>query len=104
YREQYGQRPSPAKLLQLRQQATLETRSSKPKTMESLAVKMSDWRDRTLATGHDPSAIISAATGHARSTVTPDMLTEDVRNQLAHSVLSETAARRSTFTKANLIA
>ena len=104
YEQNYGHRPSQAVLLQLRQQATLETRNSKVNPTESLAEKMSGWRDRTLAAGHDPATIIANATGHDSVAITPDMLTDDVRGQLADWVLAETAARRSTFTRANLLA
>src|SRR5690625_2261169 len=100
----HGHRPTQGVLLQLRQQATLETRSHKSEVTESLAEKMAGWRDRTLTAGHDPAEIIAQATGHDSQVIRPEMLTEDVREQLADWVLADTAARRSTFTRANLIA
>ena len=103
YVADYGHRPAQGVLLQLRQQATLETRSTKPDVSESLAEKMSGWRDRTLNAGHDPAEVIANATGHDSQAINPDMLTDDVRKQLAEWVLADTAARRSTFTRANLI-
>src|SRR5699024_11562333 len=79
------------------------TRSTNPDVSESLAEKMSGWRDRTLNAGHDPAEVIANATGHDSQAINPDMLTDDVRKQLAEWVLADTAARRSTFTRANLI-
>lgn len=104
YVDHYGHRPTQGVLLRLRQQATLDTRSAKADTNESLAEKMSAWRDRTLAAGHEPSTVIANATGHDSAVITPDMLTGGVRAQLADWVLADTSARRSTFTRANLLA
>lgn len=104
YVAKHGHRPKQGVLLQLRQQATLETRSHKSDLAESLAEKMAGWRDRTLTAGHDPAEVIAQATGHDSQVIGPDMLTADVREQLADWVLADTAARRSTFTRANLIA
>lgn len=104
YVELHGTRPPQGKLLQLRQQATLETRSQKTNKTESLAEKMSGWRERTVHAGHDPATVIAQATGHDSAVITPDMLTAEVRGQLAKWVLADAAARRSTFTRANLLA
>src|SRR5699024_4070104 len=78
--------------------------SAKADTNESLAEKMSAWRDRSLAAGHEPATVIANATGHESAVISADMLTADVRHQLADWVLSDTSARRSTFTRANLLA
>lgn len=99
-----GHMPPRHVILQLRQQATLDTRSHKTDKTESLAEKMSGWRERTVNAGHDPATVISQATGHDSAVITPDMLTDDVRAQLATWVLADAAARRSTFTRANLLA
>src|SRR5699024_3761885 len=103
YVETYGHMPPRHVILHLRQKAPLETRSHKSDVTESLAEKMAGWRDRTLTAGHDPAEIIAQATGHDSQVIGPEMLTEDVREQLADWVLADTAARRSTFTRANLI-
>src|SRR5699024_9553060 len=79
----HGHRPTQGVLLQLRQQATLETRSHKSEVTESLAEKMAGWRDRTLTAGHDPAEVIAQATGHDSQVIGPEMLTDDVREQLA---------------------
>src|SRR5699024_11231007 len=52
----HGHRPTQGVLLQLRQQATLETRRSEEHTSESSAEKMAGRRDRTLTAGPDPGA------------------------------------------------
>src|SRR5699024_3520181 len=100
----HGHRPTQGVLLQLRQQATLETRSHKSEVTESLAEKMSGWRDRTMTAGHEPEEVIAHATGDDSQVIGPEMLTDAVREQLADWVLADTAARRSTFARANLIA
>jgi conjugative relaxase-like TrwC/TraI family protein len=100
----HGQRPPAAALLQLRQQATLETRTPKRDQSLSLAEKMVGWRERSLATGHDPAAVVANAVGHADTTITGYQLTDDVVGQLATWTLAEAAARRATFTRANVTA
>lgn len=104
YVELHGTRPPQGKLLQLRQQATLETRSHKSDKAESLAQKMSGWRERALNIGEEPATVIAQATGHQSAAITLDMLTDKVRDQIAQWVLADTSKRRSTFTRANLLA
>lgn len=99
-----GTRPSKAEVLRLRQQATLETRTPKAEATETLAEKMVGWRDRAVAGGHDPSAIVAAAVGHDRRTVTADQLTPDAREAMAAWVLADASIRRTTFTRANVLA
>src|SRR5699024_6155577 len=65
---------------------------------------MSAWRDRSLAAGHEPATVIANATGHESAVISADRLTVEVRQQLADWVLSDTSARRSTFSRANLLA
>ncbi|MEO9249131.1 MobF family relaxase [Citricoccus nitrophenolicus] len=100
----HSQRPPAAILLQLRQQATLETRAPKQDQSLSLAEKMVGWRERTLATGHDPAIVVANAVGYADTTITPDQLTDDVIGQLATWTLADAATRRATFTRANVTA
>ncbi|QCU77953.1 ATP-binding cassette domain-containing protein [Citricoccus sp. SGAir0253] len=99
-----GQRPPAAMLLQLRQQATLETRTPKEESSLSLAEKMVGWRERSLATGHDPATVVADAVGHADTTITPDQLTDDIVGQLARWTLADASTRRATFTRANVTA
>lgn len=99
-----GTRPSKAEVLRLRQQATLETRTPKAEATETLAEKMVGWRDRAVAGGHDPSAIVSAALGHDRRTVTADQLTGQAQQAMAAWVLADASIRRTTFTRANVLA
>lgn len=100
----HGQRPTAATLLQLRQQATLETRTPKQDQSLSLAEKMVGWRERSLATGNDPATVVANAVGHADTTITPDQLTDGVIGQLARWTLADAATRRATFTRANVTA
>lgn len=100
----HGRTPPAAVVLKLRQQATLETRTSKRTSTETLAEKMVGWRDRALAGGHDPAVIVAAAVGHDRSTVTADQLTPDAREAMAVWALTDASVRRTTFTRANVLA
>ncbi|WMY80074.1 MobF family relaxase [Citricoccus sp. I39-566] len=100
----HGGRPPAAVVLQLRQQATLDTRTPKEESSLSLAEKMVGWRERSLATGHDPATVVAHAVGHADTTITPDQLTDDVVGQLATWTLADASARRATFTRANVTA
>ncbi|MCR4487694.1 relaxase domain-containing protein [Micrococcus luteus] len=100
----HGRTAPAAVVLKLRQQATLETRTPKKESTETLAEKMVGWRDRALAGGHDPAAIVAAAVGHDRRTVTADQLTDQAREALAVWVLTDASVRRTTFTRANVLA
>ncbi|MEE5325179.1 relaxase domain-containing protein, partial [Streptococcus pneumoniae] len=102
--DNHGRTPPAAVVLQLRQQATLETRTPKRTSSETLAEKMVSWRDRAVAGGHDPSAIVSAAVGHDRRTVTADQLTGQAQRAMAAWVLADASIRRTTFTRANVLA
>ncbi|REE02273.1 MobF family relaxase [Citricoccus muralis] len=100
----HGRQPTAAIVLQLRQQATLETRTPKEDQSLSLAEKMVGWRERSLATGHDPATVVANAVGHADTTINPEQLTDDVVGQLAVWTLADAATRRATFTRANVTA
>ncbi|GAA4759328.1 MobF family relaxase [Citricoccus nitrophenolicus] len=100
----HDRQPPAAIVLQLRQQATLETRTPKQDQSLSLAEKMVGWRERSLATGHDPATVVANAVGHADTTITPDQLTDQVVGQLATWTLADAATRRATFTRANVTA
>ncbi|MCT2089736.1 relaxase domain-containing protein [Micrococcus terreus] len=101
----HGRTAPAAIVLQLRQQATLETRTPKDTgPAESLAVKMVGWRERAVATGHTPATVVANAVGHTCRTITSEQLTEPVLDQLATWVLQDTAQRRTTFTRANVVA
>ncbi|XKH54439.1 relaxase domain-containing protein [Citricoccus nitrophenolicus] len=100
----HGRQPPAAVVLQLRQQATLETRTPKQDQSLSLAEKMVGWRERSLATGHDPATVVTNAVGHADTTITGDQLTDDVTAQLVTWTLADAATRRATFTRANVTA
>src|SRR5699024_12550590 len=100
YINDYGHRPSQGVLLQLRQDATLDTRRAKTDIKESLAEKMSAWRERSLPAGHEPATVIANATGHESAVISADRPTVEVRPLLPVWILSDTSATRSTFTRA----
>lgn len=100
----HGRQPAAAIVLQLRQQATLQTRTPKQDQSLSLAEKMVGWRERSLATGHDPTTVVANGVGHADTTITGDQLTDQVIDRLAAWTLADASARRATFTRANVTA
>src|SRR5699024_2349463 len=69
----HGHRPTQGVFLQLRQQATHETRRHKSEVTESLADKLAGWRDRTPNAGHDPPEVVAQATGHDSQVIGPGM-------------------------------
>ncbi|GGE78528.1 MobF family relaxase [Nesterenkonia cremea] len=104
HRQKTGRAPSAAQVLKLRQRATLETRTPKDDSDTTLDQKMIGWRRRTELSGYDPDRLITEATGHPDQSITPDMLTDEVYDKLGRWALDDTAQRRATFTRANLIA
>jgi conjugative relaxase-like TrwC/TraI family protein len=106
WRETHGREPDKATVLKLRQQATLATRTAKAATEEqtSLAHKMAGWRRRARAHRFDLRAVVEAAVGHEVPVITADMLPGEAVARIAEHALAQTAQRRPTFTRANLLA
>jgi len=102
--EHHGGRPPQAMVLKLRQEATLATRTTKKPSAESLPEKMIGWRQRTEAAGYAPSEIIRDAIGHDAAVVANADIAPDVVAVLGRFALHDTGSRRTTFTRANLIA
>lgn len=102
--EQHGSRPPQAVLLKLRQEATLATRSVKKPSTESLPEKMIGWRQRTLDSGHLPADIVRDAVGHDVPIIINADIGVDVVKVLGRHALHDTSSRRTTFTRANLVA
>ncbi|MGP5002413.1 MobF family relaxase [Glutamicibacter ardleyensis] len=104
--ETNGQEEPPRHIvLRLRQQATLETRQPKDSDSPvSLSDKMTGWRERTKALHYDPAQLVRDSTGHDTPTVTATMIDTDTINRLGHWVLTDTGTRRTTFTRANILA
>lgn len=91
-------------ILRMRQQATLETRSTKGEVVP-LDMKMTSWRGTRqrhgLRTQHRLSARPSLRDAPV---VTGSMLNDDMVDRLGKWVLTDAGARRTTFTRANIIA
>jgi conjugative relaxase-like TrwC/TraI family protein len=100
----HGRRPAGPVLLRLRQQATLETRPDK--VHRSLTEMTDGWRRRTAAVlGEDPVAWVS--TIGDRNDL-PLLRAADLHDEIladaAHLAAETVAARRATFTRANILA
>ena len=102
--ERTGRRPSPATILTLRGEATLATRQAKKSSTETLPEKMIGWRRRSIATGCRPETVIRDATGHDGTIVASADIGDDVATALGRFALHDAGTRRTTFTRANLIA
>lgn len=106
WREGTGQSDPPRHILhRLRQQATLETRQPKDSTAPiSLSDKMVGWRHRAENMHYEPAALVASSVGHDTPVLTADMFDEGTVEKLGHWVLTDTGMRRTTFTRANLMA
>lgn len=100
-----GSRPSNATILQYRREATLESREAKDTAnAEALPEKMAGWRRRAIGAGRDPDEVVKAAVGHPTSVITPDMVDDRVLDSLSSWSLNDASMRRTTFSRANVLA
>ncbi|WP_231445984.1 MobF family relaxase [Brevibacterium zhoupengii] len=103
YEDTYGRSPTAREILIMRQQATLENRPNK-ETVErtTLPEKMQWWRQRTYQAGLNPDTVVRSAVGHHVRTVTADMVTPDIIEQISQWTLTDSSLRRTTFSRANV--
>lgn len=106
YRQTHGREPAQATIHQLRQQATLETRSAKitDGADQTLAQKKHAWRTRAIAAGSPPEAVVRDAVGHPSKTIRADMFDAAGLAALSSWALADASTQRTTFTRANVIA
>lgn len=99
----HGTTPTGPDLLRLRQQATLTTRTTKDTdALLSLAEKSATWQDRATRLGHDPKAILEAATGQDPTITTSAEVQPETVHAIATRALTAVSAQRATFTRANV--
>ena len=100
----HGRRPTTPALLRLRQQTTLETRPDK--VHRSLDEMTGEWRRRTAAVlGEDPVAWVSTlAERNDLPLLRAGDLGDEILADAAHLAAETVAARRATFTRANILA
>ncbi|QUL78029.1 MobF family relaxase [Brevibacterium sp. SMBL_HHYL_HB1] len=103
YTDTHGRRPTAREILIIRQRATLENRPDK-ETVErtTLPEKMHWWRQRTHMAGLDPDTVVRNAVGHHVRSVTAEMVTPDVIEQISQWTLTDASQRRTTFSRANV--
>lgn len=100
-----GRQPSNATVLKYRQQATLESRQAKDTdSEETLPEKMAGWRRRAISAGFNPDQVIREAVGHPSSVITAQAITSRVTDSLGSWTLNDASMRRTTFTRANVMA
>ncbi|WP_235529240.1 MobF family relaxase [Phycicoccus sp. Root101] len=100
----HGRQPIAREVIALRQQATLATREVKQ--VKSLAELVRSWRARARDfIGDDQQAWVAhLAGGHTQKLVTARDLGDGILADAATLVVGKVADKRSTFTRANLLA
>jgi conjugative relaxase-like TrwC/TraI family protein len=100
----HGRRPNRPEMLRLRQQATKATRP--PKSLQPLAGLMARWRETaSRLTGRSPEQITAAALRRRPWRRFPaDQIGPDLLDLLTERTLAGAGARRSTWTRPNLVA
>lgn len=99
----HGTAPTGQDLLQIRQQATLTTRTAKdPDSLRSLEEKSSDWRLQASALGHAAQDVVAAATGHEPTITAASDPQPETLDDIAARAVTTVSAQRTTFTRANV--
>lgn len=99
----HGTAPTGQDLAQLRQQATLTTRTAKdPDSLRSLEEKSSDWRLQASALGHTAQDVVAAATGHEPTITAASDPQPETLEEIASRAVTAVAVQRTTFTRANV--
>lgn len=100
----HGRAPNPVEITRLRQQVTRATRPAKH--VHPIAELFARWRARaTTCTGRTPEELTAAALSRSQKRpLTAAMVRPDVVAHLADSAVGEVMARRSTWTRWNLLA
>lgn len=103
YTETRGHRPTAREILIIRQRATLENRPDKEKVERTtMPEKMHWWRQRTHMAGLDPDTVVRNAVGHHVRTVTAELVTPEIIEQISQWTLTDASQRRTTFSRANV--
>lgn len=104
YKAEHGENITAEKTLELRRQATLESRDAKPADKAPLSTRLYQWRERTRALGLKPADILTQATGHPSITYTAETFTDEAVTEIAQNIIKQTSIKHPTFTRANLTA
>ena len=103
FEEDHGRAPTDVEVLKLRQSATLATRRAK--TGASLAELTRRWSARAMPyLETEPTAWVAELAGHAIAPLTSAALDDAVLRDVATTALEIISARRSTFSRANVLA
>ncbi|MCP3425835.1 relaxase domain-containing protein [Rothia sp. AR01] len=95
---------SKAQIIKLRQQATLETRNSKPQEKESLQLRLAQWQNRARQLSLTPAKIVAAATGMDHTQFTAADFNDAALEEISSFVLARVSENHPTFTEANVAA
>lgn len=104
WEEEHG-RAAPADLVfKLRQQATLDTRQSKPVDKLPLSTRWTMWQEQAVNRGVSPEHVVQQATGRTADIFRPADFSEAAVSELAEHALRRAAQKHPTFTRANVAA
>ena len=99
----HGRAPTTAEVLRLRQEATLSTRPDKH--VKPLRELIDGWRAAPPgSSATDPEQWVADLANHRRGTATGDRSRAGRLDEVAADALAKVAAKRSTFTRANVMA
>lgn len=100
----HGRPPTASEVIGMRQQATLATRDAKH--VKSLTELIGEWRARAgrFVDGDQPDWVHSLSGRHGQRLLAASDLEEGILRDAATVVLTKVADKRSTFTRANLLA
>lgn len=89
-------------ILDLRRQATLDTRDAKPAEKLPLSARVILWRQQALDRGYLPREVAELATGLSTDFYTAADFTDDALTELGSHALRRAALKHPTFTRANV--
>lgn len=89
-------------VLDLRRQATLDTRDAKPAEKLPLSTRMALWHRQALDRGYLPREVVEHATGLSTDFYTAADFNEAALTELGNHALRRAALKHPTFTRANI--
>lgn len=89
-------------LLNLRRQATLDTREAKPEEKLTLGARVALWRRQATDRDYFPRGIVEDATGLSTDFYTAADFTDEALTELGTHALRRAALKHPTFTRANV--
>jgi conjugative relaxase-like TrwC/TraI family protein len=99
FRTDLGRDPTDQERWRLEREAAVDSRPAKPHRLTPADLHQ-EWRERTVALGHDPSLVVRRAIGQRRGL---DVIDDRVADSLTDIALSSLGERQSTWRPAELV-